>query len=90
MDKQHLFTWKPNRAAGLFPETKYDLVGFTGIDYGNRRVPYIEVVLKQDLIKDATQASVEDIADFRRSLDFTYLSEGKFSNQVYVVSDLHP
>ncbi len=74
----------------LFPETRYDLVGFTGIDHGHQRTPYIEVVLKQDLIKEATQANIEEIGNFMASLGFVSLSESKFSNDEYIVSDLHP
>lgn len=74
----------------LFPETKYELAGFTGFDNGTKRAPYIEVVLKQDLVKDATQASTEEIQNFMKSLEFVQLEEAKFSNSEYVVSDLHP
>jgi hypothetical protein len=43
----------------LFPETRYDLVGFTGFENGKNRAPYIEVILKQDLVKEAIQASAQ-------------------------------
>lgn len=74
----------------LFPETKYELVGFTGIDRGEDRTPYIEVVLKQDLIKDARQADDEEIMNFMHSLGFSKIGEAKFSNHEYVVSDMFP
>ncbi len=74
----------------LFPETKYELAGFTGLDNGNARAPYIEVVLKQDLVKDATQASEEDIFKFMQSLGFQQIGDAKFSNIEYIVADLHP
>jgi Serine/Threonine/Tyrosine Kinase found in polyvalent proteins len=74
----------------LFPETKYELVGFTGIDNGIKRTPYIEVVLKQDLVKDATQASEEEIVNFMNSLGFIQIGEAKFSSGEYIVADLHP
>lgn len=74
----------------LFPETKYELIGFTGIDNGHKRAPYIEVVLRQGLVKEAIQASPQEIADFMQSLGFTLLSESKFSNNEFTVSDLYP
>jgi Serine/Threonine/Tyrosine Kinase found in polyvalent proteins len=74
----------------LFSETKYELVGFTGIDNGIKRTPYIEVVLRQDLVKDAVQASKEEIANFVNSLGFKQIEEAKFVNDEYIVGDLHP
>ncbi len=74
----------------LFPETKYELAGFTGIENGINRTPYIEVVLKQDLVKDAVQADEEEIVNFMNSLGFKQIGEAKFSNGEYIVADLHP
>ncbi len=74
----------------LFPETKYELAGFTGIDNGIKRAPYIEVVLKQGLVKDAVQASEEEIINFMNSLNFKQIGQAKFSNGEYIVADLHP
>ena len=74
----------------MFPETKYELAGFTGIENGINRTPYIEVVLKQDLVKDAVQADEEEIVNFMNSLGFKQIGEAKFSNGEYIVADLHP
>jgi hypothetical protein len=39
----------------LFPEDKYELVGFTGHNIGGK--PYVEPIVKQDYVPDATQAT---------------------------------
>lgn len=74
----------------LFPETKYDLVGFTGIDNGNKHAPYIEVILKQDFIKDADQATPDEIDIYMKSLGFKKIEEAKYVNNDYVIHDLYP
>lgn len=74
----------------LFPETRYELIGFTGIDNGLKRAPYIEVILKQDLVKEATQANPQEIIDFMESLNFVRNSDTSFSNDDYIVFDLYP
>jgi hypothetical protein len=74
----------------LFPETRYDLVGFTGFENGKNRAPYIEVILKQDLVKEAIQASAQEIIGFMRSLNFVRITDTSFSNSQYTVSDLYP
>lgn len=74
----------------LFPETKYDFVGFTGFDNGKSRIPYIEVLMKQDFVKNAVQAAPQEIETFMLSLDFYKINTTTFSNQKYTVSDLYP
>ena len=74
----------------LFPETKYDFVGFTGFDNGKSRIPYVEVIIKQDFVKNAVQATPQEIETFMSSLDFDKISSTTFSNEKYTVSDLHP
>ncbi len=74
----------------LFPETSYQLVGFTGIDNGNNRAPYVEVVLQQNFIPNAIQATQEDIATYMSSIGFEMMNETTFKNQHYIISDLFP
>jgi hypothetical protein len=74
----------------LFPETRYDLVGFTGIDNGATRTPYIEVILKQKHVPDAGQATPTEIAGFMQSLGFERVNGHTFTNGRYTVSDMHP
>ena len=74
----------------LFPETKYDLVGFTGIDKGKGKTPYIEVILKQTLLDNTTPATFEEIADYMLLLGFKKISNTSFTNGQYTLSDLYP
>jgi len=74
----------------LFPETKFDIVGFTGIDYGEKRTPYIEVILKQDYITNAIQSTQQEISDYMHALGFEQVNEHSFTNGQYTVSDLRP
>ena len=74
----------------LFPETKYGFVGLTGFDNGKNRIPYVEVIIKQDFVKNAVQATSQEIEIFMLSLGFDKINNTTFSNQKYIVSDLHP
>jgi hypothetical protein len=74
----------------LFPQTKYELVGFTGIDNGSKRSPYIEVILKQDFVKNAEQATPFEINTYMESIGFQKIDEAKFTNGQYTVYDLYP
>lgn len=74
----------------LFPETSYEVVGFTGFDNGENLVPYIEVILKQIYVDNAEQATQEEIIDFMHSLGFKQIDEAKFVNGKYIVADLYP
>ena len=73
----------------LFPETAYEIVGFTGFENRNR-APYIEVILKQPFVDNAEHASYEDIATYMRDSGFTQINNHTFENEQYIVSDLHP
>lgn len=74
----------------LFPETSYQLVGFTGLDNGNNRAPYIEVILQQSFVPDAVQASSEEIACYMNSIGFQMVDVTTFSNGFYMIEDLFP
>jgi|GEM_PF-309907 len=74
----------------LFQNTKYELIGFTGFDNGANRAPYIEVILCQDYIPNAEQATRQEIAGYMQSLKFNQINLHTFSNDWYIVSDLHP
>lgn len=72
----------------LFPSTKYELVGFTGHSRG--KVPYVEPIIRQDYIPNASQASQAEIESHMESLGFKKVNEHTFSNEQYTVSDLRP
>lgn len=74
----------------LFPETYYELVGFTGFDNGKERVPYIEVILKQMYVDNVVQASEQEIMDFMGLLGFKKAGDAIYRNEKYVVADLYP
>lgn len=74
----------------LFPETAYKLIGFSGLDNGANRAPYIEVVLRQDYISKATQATKEEIFDFMQYRGFEKINDTTFQKGEYIVSDLFP
>lgn len=74
----------------VFPETKYDVVGFTGLKQEGNRPPNVDVILKQDYIRDAKQAQPKEIDDYMKSLGFEKISDAKYSNGKVEVSDLHP
>lgn len=74
----------------LFPSTRYDLVGFTGIDNGGTRPPYIEVVLRQSLINESVPANDIEINQYMKSLGFDRSGDGVFSNGDIILRDIHP
>lgn len=74
----------------LFPETKYELIGFTGFDNGSKRTPYVEVILKQDYVPNAMPATEQEIADFMLAIGFEKINEYTFRRDEYIVSDLYP
>ncbi|HRE51919.1 MAG TPA: hypothetical protein PK339_10875, partial [Flavitalea sp.] len=74
----------------IFPETRYEIVGFTGLDNGEKRAPHIEVVLSQPFIPEAEQATREEISAHMQSLGFEKVNESTYKNDQYTVSDLHP
>jgi len=65
----------------ILPDAKYELVGFTGIDYGIKRIPYIEVVLKQAYIPNLVQATPKEIAIYMKSIGFHKIDETTFVNE---------
>jgi hypothetical protein len=74
----------------LFPEVKYEFVGFTGIDNGTNRIPYVEVIFKQQLVDETVPATPNEIANFMQSLNFRKVNHTSFSNTQYIVFDLFP
>jgi hypothetical protein len=74
----------------IFPETQYELVGFTGIDKGEGKIPYIEPILKQDFVLNVEQATQEDIDNHMVSIGFEKVNDHTFKNEQYTVSDLRP
>lgn len=69
----------------IFPNTKYDFVGFTGFDKRS-----VFPVLKQRLILDAVPASPQEIKSYMRSLGFKETGEAMYSNGKIIISDLYP
>jgi len=73
---------------------KEDIEKFAALNYakenGLNRPPHIEVIIKQDFIEKATQASPKEIADFMISLGFEKINDTSFTNGEYTVSDLFP
>lgn len=74
----------------IFLETKYEFVGYTGIDKGTDKVPYVEPIFKQDFITEADQANKEEIANYMTSIGFEKITDTSFKNKDYTVFDLHP
>ena len=73
----------------IFPETHYEIVGFTGFENKNR-APYIEVVLKQLFVDNAEHVSYQETADFMQYRGFRQINNHTFENNQYIVFDLHP
>lgn len=69
----------------VFPQTRYDLYGFTGFGNGS-----VYPILRQDYIPNTTHPSPKDIEFYMISLGFVPKGEAKFSNGYIEVSDLHP
>jgi len=69
----------------VFPQTRYDLYGFTGFGHGS-----IYPILIQDYIANATHPTPDEIEVYMISLGFTPLGNARFSNGYIEVSDLHP
>lgn len=69
----------------IFPQTRYDLYGFTGLS-GNSIYP----ILIQDYIKDVTFSTPDEIKSYMISLGFQEKSESCFTNGDIEVSDLYP
>ena len=70
----------------LFPETQYELIGFSGFSNGS-----VYPIVRQRFIPNAEFATPEEIDSYMRSLGFEKTSkEAEYSNGEYVVSDLRP
>lgn len=74
----------------LFPFTAYEFVGFTGIDNGENRVPYIEVIFKQKYIPETTKAQEDEIKSYMESLGFEQRTPESYYNGEFLVYDLYP
>lgn len=74
----------------LFPETRYDFVGFTNMGFARSAYP----IFKQIMVKDADNAKPEEIADFMTALSFCPAPEknkpAAWKNDNYLVWDLQP
>lgn len=70
----------------FFPDTKYDLVGFTGFGNGSAIYP----IYKQDYIDNAEFATPEEIGSYMEALGFTQTGEAEYSNEDVTISDLRP
>lgn len=68
-----------------FPQTKYELVGFSGFGSGD-----VFPVLKQDYIVNTTYATLEEIDSYMQSLGFNQSGEAAYYNGDVVISDLRP
>ncbi|WP_374444770.1 hypothetical protein [Epilithonimonas sp.] len=74
----------------LFPETRYEFVGVTGFDNGQGRTPYIEIIIKQDFVYNAVQATAQEIEEFMLAIGFEKINDSIFTNGKITISDLHP
>lgn len=68
-----------------FPQTKYELVGFSGFGFGD-----VFPVLKQDYIDNSTFATPEEIDSYMGALGFKQSGEAAYSNGDVAISDLRP
>ena len=69
----------------IFPDTPYELVGFTGFE-GRSIYP----VFKQSHIVISRFATPDEIADYMQSIGFNQVSDSKFTDEKFTVSDLFP
>lgn len=70
----------------FFPDTKYDLVGFTGFGNGGAIYP----IYKQEYIDNAEFATPEEIGNYMQALGFNKTGEAEYSNGDITISDLRP
>lgn len=68
-----------------FPQTRYELYGFTGFGRGS-----IYPILAQPYIKQVTFASPEDIRQYMHNLGFEPCGEAAFSDGMIIIKDLRP
>lgn len=69
----------------IFPQTKYELVGFTGFGNGS-----VYPILRQDYVTNATYATHGEILDYMEALGFTLCGDAEFSNGKIRIKDLRP
>ncbi len=74
----------------IFDCDKYEFVGFTGIDNGANKTPYIEPIFRQFYLEDANQATASEIEGLMKELGFEKVNDYTFKNDKYIVSDLKP
>ncbi|MBE6339021.1 MAG: hypothetical protein E7068_09525 [Lentimicrobiaceae bacterium] len=67
----------------IFPETAYELIGFTGFE-GRSAYP----ILRQRAIKNPSIATPEEIEDYMISLGFKKINKTTFTNDEITISDL--
>lgn len=72
----------------LFPDTRYNFVGFTNMGYARSAFP----IFSQYYVQNAKNATMEEIADFMLHLGFIPSQEksGGWQNGKYLVWDLLP
>lgn len=73
----------------FFPDTKYEFVGFTGIDNGAEREPYIEVIFRQQLIDESELASKKEFETYFKMIGLEKINDSAFSANDCIISDLH-
>ena len=69
---------------GLFPDTKYELIGFTKTEKG------FAFVLEQPYIDGADCATEEEIEEFMKVIGFPNREDKEYWNDYYTVKDIHP
>ena len=75
----------------VFPENKYELIGFTGLkNEGTKRAPHIEPIIKQKYIPDVVQTTIAEIDSFMKDLGFEKAKDFTYSNGKYTVADMRP
>lgn len=74
----------------LFPEAKYEFVGFTGLEGNGERTPYVEPIFRQRLIHDSELATPAEIKSYMESLGFKQKEAFRFSNGEIEAWDLRP
>ena len=69
----------------IFPESRYEFVGFTGFDGGS-----VYPVFRQEYVNEGVPATPEEIGSYMGSLGFTPSGEAEYSNGNITISDLRP
>jgi predicted GNAT family acetyltransferase len=73
----------------IFPETRYSFEGFSAIDAGGKST-YIEPVYSQDFIKEAENATPQEISDFMISEGFEKIEAFRYRKGDIEVWDVRP